>query len=161
MKRTDDLNDLYEAPLSGLIIQARKDRRRLYIGAGLVALLVAMCALSPARATPWTDEDGNPNSECLTKECQLTGIPAPHEPTGGSYDPPPKEKHSGFECYYAPWNAWVYHAAARFDMSQQHDSAAKNEALDRLERLGDAVAMTKVCRDWQINAGFEIAAVLK
>lgn len=160
MKRTDDLNDLYEAPLSGLIIQARKDRRRLYIGAGLVALLVAMCALSPARATPWTDENGNPNPRCLSENCHKTGIPDPHEPTGGSYDPAPKEKHSGFECYYAAWSAWVYHAAARFDMSQQHDSAAKGEALDRLERLGDAIAMTKVCRDWQIKAGFKIAAVL-
>lgn len=158
MKRTDDLNDLYEAPLSGLIIQARKDRRRLYIGAGLVALLVAMCALSPARATSWTDEDGNPNPDCLSTKCHETGIPDPHEPTGGSYDPPPKEQHNGFSCYHE--GAWVYHAAARFDMTPAHDAAAKNEALDRLERLGDAVAMTKACRDWQIAAGFKIAEVL-
>lgn len=120
------------------------------------ALIVIGFSVGQALATPWTDENGN----CHTKHCQETGIPDPHEPTGGSYDSPPKEKHSGFECYYAPWNAWVYHAAARFDMRQQHDSAAKNEALDRLERLGDAVAMTKVCHDWQIAAGFKIARVL-
>jgi hypothetical protein len=163
MKRFDDYNDLY-GDRAFEHTPSRSNRRRLYVGLGLVAALVAMCALSPSHATPWTDETGNPNPECLKKECQLTGIPdepvKPHEPTGGSYDLPPKEKHNGFSCYFAPQTAWVYHAAARFEMTPQHDSAAKNEALDRLERLGDAVAMTKVCRPWQIAAGFKIAEVL-
>ena len=40
-------------PTDGMM-QARKERRRLMIGAGLVVALVAICWLSPARATPWT-----------------------------------------------------------------------------------------------------------
>lgn len=129
MKRTDDLNDLYEAPLSGLIIQARKDRRRLYIGAGLVALLVAMCALSPARATPWTDEDGNPNPECLSSKCHETGVK--DKPIG--IDPEPREPstqwaevHNGFICRVG--GVVRYHAAARLVMTQEHLDAAKAEA---------------------------------
>lgn len=121
----------------------------------LGALLAIGFAAGQALATPWTDDNGNPNPECLSKHCHETGIPDPHGPTGGSYDPPPKEQHNGFSCYHE--GAWVYHAAARFNMTPQHDSAAKNEALDRLERLGDAVAMTKVCKAWQIAAGFKIA----
>jgi hypothetical protein len=133
--------------------------------AWFTALAIIGFTVGKALATPWTDEDGNPNPECLSKHCHETGIPDPHEPTGGSYDPrepgqATAEVHKGFDCYYAPWAAWVYHTAARFNMSPQHDAAAKNEALDRLERLGDAVAMTKVCRAWQIAAGFKIAAVL-
>jgi hypothetical protein len=131
----------------------------------LGALLAIGFAAGQALATPWTDEHGNPNPECLKKECQLTGVPDPREPTGGSYDPrepgqATAEVHNGFSCYFAPQTAWVYHAAARFDMTPQHESAAKNEALDRLERLGDAGAMTKGCRPWQIKAGFKIAEVL-
>jgi hypothetical protein len=126
--------------------------------AWFAALAIIGFAAGQALATPWTDENGNPNPECLSKHCHETGIPDPHGPTGGSYDPPPKEQHNGFSCYHE--GAWVYHAAARFNMTPQHDSSAKNEALDRLERLGDAVAMTKVCRAWQIAAGFKIAAVL-
>jgi hypothetical protein len=125
----------------------------------LGALLAIGFAAGQALATPWTDEEGNPNPECLSAKCHETGIPDPREPTGGSYDPPPKEKHNGFSCYHE--GAWVYHAAARFNMTQQHSSAAKNEALYRLDRLGDAVAMTKICRPWQIAAGFKIAEVLE
>jgi hypothetical protein len=126
----------------------------------LGVLLAIGFAAGQALATPWTDEKGNPNPDCLSTHCHETGIPDPREPTGGSYDPPPKEQHNGFSCYFAPQTAWVYHAAARFNMTPQHDSAARNEALDRLERLGDAVAMTKVCRPWQIAAGFKIAEAL-
>lgn len=129
----------------------------------LGALLAIGFAAGQALATPWTDENGNPNPDCLSSHCHETGIPdaptKPHEPTGGSYDPPPKEQHNGFSCYHE--GAWVYHAAARFNMTPAHEAAAKNEALDRLERLGDAVAMTKVCKPWQIAAGFKIAEILK
>ena len=134
---------------------ARERKVMLFLG----ALLAIGFAAGQALATPWTDDNGNPNPDCLSKHCHETGITDPHEPTGGSYDPPPKEQHNGFSCYHK--GAWVYHAAARFDMTPQHDSAAKNEALDRLERLGDEVAMTKACKPWQIAAGFKIAEVLK
>jgi hypothetical protein len=101
----------------------------------------------------------------LSEDCHKTGIPDPVKPIGGSYDPrepgqATAEVHNGFSCFYSPWDAWVYHTAARFDMSPEHDAAAKAEALARLARLGDVVAMTKVCRPWQITAGFKIAGKL-
>lgn len=161
--------ELFEGhrPTDGMM-QARKERRRLMIGAGLVVALVAICALSPARATPWTDENGNPNPECLSTHCRETGVKdAPPAIIGVDVphrDPAPlhglPEVHKGFDCFYAPWGAWVYHAAARLNMTTEHDAAAMGEALHRLDRLGDEVAMTKVCRKWQINAGFKIAKVL-
>ena len=148
-------DDRYETRRRDNGEQARHERKVLmWFG----ALIVIGFSVGQALATPWTDEQGNPNPECLSKHCHETGIPDPHEPTGGSYDTPPKEQHNGFSCYHE--GAWVYHPAARLNMTPQHDSAAKNEALDRLERLGDAVAMTKVCKPWQIAAGFNIAEVL-
>lgn len=118
--------------------------------------------------TPWTikDENGNwiDNPACVQPACgpelppPTVGVDVPHR------DPAPlhglSEVHKGFDCYYAPKHAWVYHAAARPNMTPEHDAAAKGEALARFERLGVAVAMTKVCRQWQINAGFKIAGVL-
>jgi hypothetical protein len=154
----DTMTDMFECRTRDGMAERQLEHICLVIGF-VIGMLVTLAATS-AMATPWTDENGNPNPECLKKECQLTGIPDPLGPTGGSYDLPPKEKHNGFSCYFAPQTAWVYHAAARFEMTPQHDSAAKNEALDRLERLGDEVAMTKVCRPWQIAAGFKIAEVL-
>ena len=148
-------------PTDGMT-QARKERRRLMIGAGLVVALVAICWLSPARATPWTDENGNPNPECLSQKCHETGVKDKPLPRGDDHAPEwvPDTPHAGFTCYYAPWSAWVYHAAARPNMTAEHDAAAMGEALARLERLGDDRARELVCRKWQINAGFKIAKVL-
>lgn len=139
--------------------QMRHERKVLcWFGALIVMGFVAGQAL----ATPWTDENGNPNPECLSTHCHETGVKDKPLPRGDDHAPElaPDTPHAGFSCYFAPWGAWVYHAAARPNMTLAHDDAAKGEALDRLERLGVAVAMTKVCRKWQTAAGFKIAKVL-
>jgi hypothetical protein len=152
-------DDRYETRRRDNGEQARHERKVLM---WLGALIVIGFAAGQALATPWTDEHGNPNPRCLSEDCHKTGIPdTPQEPREHREPAtPPKEVHNGFSCYFAPQTAWVYHPAARFNMTPAHDSSAKNEALDRMERLGDAVAMTKVCRPWQIKAGFKIAEVM-
>jgi hypothetical protein len=145
------------------------NRKHLKIVAAVFLVLVALLlgfSATDSKAVSWTVQDSTgswvPNPACTPSTCAPEPPVVPQKQHSDEHTPAavPNTPHNGFSCYYAVWSAWVYHAAARFDMTQQHDSAAKNEALDRLERLGDAVAMTKVCRPWQIAAGFKIAEVL-
>lgn len=142
-----------------------------------VLLFVAAPALAKdwsSNPTPWTIDRGDgvhiPNPKCWSDKCKNTGDPDKPKPV----DPPSKEVdhndpaplhdtaevHNGFSCYYPSWDAWVYHAAARPNMTPEHDASAKGEALDRLGRIGDDRARELVCRKWQIDAGFKIAKVL-
>lgn len=58
--------------------------------------VVSSVALLPpsAGATPWTDENGNPNPDC-TGSCHETGIPNPPEPPKPEPKPEPKQSHEG------------------------------------------------------------------
>lgn len=96
--------------------------------AWFTALAIIGFAAGQALATPWTDENGNPNPECLKKECHETGIPdAPHEHKEPREPAtPPKEIHNGFVCRVD--GVVRYHAAARLVMTQEHLDAAKSEA---------------------------------
>jgi hypothetical protein len=94
----------------------------------LGTLLAIGFAAGQALATPWTDENGNPNPECYSDKCHETGVPdTPQEPREHR-DPatPPKEVHNGFICRVD--GVVRYHAAARLVMTQEHLDAAKAEA---------------------------------
>ena len=158
-------DDRYETRRRDNGEQARYERKVLM---WLGALIVIGLSVGQALATPWTDENGKPNPECYSEKCNETGekdpppaiigVDVPHRDPAPLHGLP--EVHNGFSCYYAAWGAWVFHAAARPVMTMEHVAAAKQEALGRRARLGDAVAMTKVCKPWQVRAGFEIAEVL-
>jgi hypothetical protein len=133
---------------------------RMSMKTTLAALSLITLTATAAMATPWTDEQGNPNPACLSQHCHDTGVPdAP--PVVDHSDPTPLHgdftPHNGFSCAHS--GHWVYHPAARPVMTPAHDAAAKVEALDRLARLGDKAADMK-CRPWQIAAGFKIAGVM-
>lgn len=70
----------------------RAARRLVYLAAALIlaVILAAWAYATPAGATPWTDENGNPNPDC-TGSCHETGIPNPPEPP----KPEPKQSHEG------------------------------------------------------------------
>jgi hypothetical protein len=118
-------DDRYETRRRDHGEQARHERKVLM---WLGALIVIGFSVGQALATPWTDENGNPNPECYSEKCHETGIPdTPHEPPEHR-DPatPPKKVHNGFVCRV---NGVVrYHAAARLVMTQEHLDAAKAEA---------------------------------
>jgi hypothetical protein len=118
-------DDRYETRRRDNGEQSRHERKVLM---WLGALIVIGFAAGQALATPWTDEHGNPNPECLSAKCHETGIPdAPHEPREPR-DPstPTKEVHNGFICRVD--GVVRYHAAARLVMTQEHLDAAKAEA---------------------------------
>jgi hypothetical protein len=154
--RGNDMTDRYEH--RAFDNGAERSLERICLALGFVAGMAFTIGATAALATPWTDESGNPNPACLSQHCHETGIPdTAHEPHGNSAEPPLPETHNGFSCAHKIW--WVYHPAARPRMTKAHDAAAKAEALDRLARLGDKAA-DKVCRPWQIAAGFKIAGVM-
>jgi hypothetical protein len=118
-------DDRYETRRRDNGEQARHERKVLM---WLGALIVIGFSVGQALATPWTDENGNPNPECYSEKCHETGIPdAPHEPREPR-DPatPTKEVHNGFVCRVD--GVVRYHAAARLVMTQEHLDAAKAEA---------------------------------
>lgn len=103
-------------------------RRALALRLGLIAGAVILVA-STAFATPWTDENGNPNPDC-TGSCHETGIPNPPEPT----KPEPKQSHEG-EPVGAMQCGCGYVVILRDGVSK----AAAREACER------AVPVTKEC----------------
>ena len=93
----------------------------------LGALLAIGFAAGQALATPWTDEQGNPNPECYSEKCHDTGVKdKPVTPEHRDPATPPKEVHNGFVCRVD--GVVRYHAAARLVMTQEHFDAAKAEA---------------------------------
>ena len=74
----------------------RAARRLAYLVLALVlaVILAAWAYATPANATPWTDENGNPNPDC-TGSCHETGIPNPPEPPKPEPKPEPKQSHEG------------------------------------------------------------------
>jgi hypothetical protein len=118
-------DDRYEARRRDHGEQSRYERKVLM---WLGALIVIGFAAGQALATPWTDDNGNPNLECYSDKCHETGIPdTPQEPREHR-DPanPPKEVRNGFICRVD--GVVRYHAAARLVMTPEHYAAAKAEA---------------------------------
>jgi hypothetical protein len=70
------------------VTERRPSRVRVICIALTVTAALGLLAL-PALATPWTDENGNPNPDC-TGSCHETGIPNPPDPT-----PEPRQSHEG------------------------------------------------------------------
>lgn len=145
------------------------NRKHLKIVAAVFLVLVVLLlgfSATDSKAVSWTVQDSTgswvPNPACTPSTCAPEPPVVSQKQHSDGHKPAtvPNTPHNGFSCYYAPWSSWVYHAAARFEMTMEHVAAAKQEALDRRARLGDAVAMTKVCKAWQIKAGFKIAEVL-
>lgn len=117
-------DDRYETRRRDNGEQARHERKVLmWIG----ALIVIGFSVGQALATPWTDEQGNPNPECYSDKCHETGIKdKPVTPQHRDPSTPPKEVHNGFVCRVD--GVVRYHAAARLVMTQEHLDAAKAEA---------------------------------
>ena len=76
---------VFETQNPSLLTKKRAARRFAYLVIGLVlaVILAAWTYAMPAGATPWTDENGNPNPDC-TGSCHETGIPNPPEPPAPS-----------------------------------------------------------------------------
>ena len=132
-------DDRYETRRRDHGEQARHERKVLmWIG----ALIVIGFSVGQALATPWTDEQGNPNPECYSEKCHETGIKdKPVTPGHRDQSTPPKEVHNGFVCRVD--GVVRYHAAARLVMTQEHLDAAKGEA-DAKVKSG---ALIKDCPD--------------
>jgi hypothetical protein len=156
-------DELYETHRPHDLVKHRTANTRHIIMLSVIAVI--SFSATYAFGTPWTDEKGNPNPECYSQQCHETGVKdAPlgdkkpkHRPDNWKPHTPTPEVHNGFSCAYN--GNWVYHTAARFNMTPEHDAAAKAEALARLVRLGDKAKDMK-CRPWMIRSGFKIAGVM-
>ena len=117
-------DDRYEARRRDHGEQMRHERKVLmWFG----ALIVIGFSVGQALATPWTDENGKPNTECYSEKCHDTGVKdKPVTPQHRDPADPPKEVHNGFICRVD--GVVRYHAAARLVMTHEHLDAAKAEA---------------------------------
>ncbi len=91
MKKIDSFELMQLGKTDTVLAYDRPQRPRmaLAIRVALIAGAIAVIA-GAALATPWTDENGNPNPDC-TGSCHETGIPNPPEPS----KPEPKQSHEG------------------------------------------------------------------
>jgi hypothetical protein len=159
----NNYEELYETHRPHDLAKHRKANTRHIMMLAVVAVIGFSATY--ALATPWTDEQGNPNPECYSQQCHETGVKdeplgdkkPKHRPDNWKPHTPMKEVHNGFSCAHS--GHWVYHPAARPRMTKAHDAAAKSEALDRLARLGDKARDMK-CKRWQVAAGFKNAGVM-
>ena len=81
-----DYPPTYAADEFDAVTERRPSRVRVICIALTVTAALGLLAL-PALATPWTDENGNPNPDC-TGSCRETGIPNPPAPE-------PRQSHEG------------------------------------------------------------------